>query len=197
MKQLILMSFATTLLFIVACTNNTETYPATENETIIESTTQEEAPPQETQAQSSQTTYTFPFSFSTEDLHGNQVNEYSVGDKEIFFVYYWTTWCPACVNSMPGLSELADEFGDRVGFISLLGDFDTNRDTAIRIVEGSNIPFLTVNSMDEDFGELVNLILPRALPTSVILDGNGNIIGEHIVGGGTDRFRTALNNALQ
>jgi len=139
---------------------------------------------------------TFPFSFTVEDLHGNPVTGASLGDRDIFFIYYWTTWCPACVNGMPGLAELAEEFGDRVGFLSLLGDFDTARDTAIDITEGANAPFITVDAQHPYFADLVQLMQIRFLPTSIIIDAEGNIIGEHIVGSSTDAFRTAIEDAL-
>ena len=136
----------------------------------------------------------FPFAFSTEDLHGNIVSDASLGEKDLFFVYFWTTWCPACVNSMPGLMDLADEFGDDIGFITLLGDFDTARDTALRITEDA--PFYTVDAHDSDLEQLMELVQSGFLPTSVIIDANGNVIGEQIVGGGIARLRTAIEDAL-
>ena len=136
----------------------------------------------------------FPFTFSAEDLHGNTITDASLGEKDLFFVYFWTTWCPACVNSMPGLNELAEEFADDIGFITLLGDFDTARETAIRITQDA--PFYTVNANDSDFEQLMQLVQSGFLPTSVIIDTNGNVIGEQIVGGGTARFREAIEYAL-
>ena len=140
--------------------------------------------------------YAFPFPFTAEDLRGNLVTEASLGEKDLFFVYYWTTWCPACVNGMPGLSELADEFGDRIGFLSLLGDFGTARDIAIDITDGANAPFITVDAGHPDFADLVQLVQARFLPTSIIIDVYGNIIGEHIVGSSADAFRAAIEDAL-
>jgi len=136
----------------------------------------------------------FPFTFSTEDLRGNTVSDASLGEKDLFFVYFWTTWCPACINSMPSLMDLADEFGDDIGFITLLGDFDIARDTALRITEDA--PFYTVNAYDDDLQPLMQLVQSGFLPTSVIIDANGNVIGEQIVGGGAARLRTAIEDAL-
>ena len=136
----------------------------------------------------------FPFAFTAEDLHGNTITEAGLGEKQLFFVYFWTTWCPACVNSMPGLVELAGEFADYIGVITLLDDFDTARETAIRITEDA--PFYTVNARDDDFRQLVQLIKPQVIPTSIIVDAYGSVIGGHIIGGGIDRFRAAIEYAL-
>jgi len=139
----------------------------------------------------------FPFEFSTTDLFGNRVTQDSLGEREIFFVYYWTTWCFACVEGLPGLSQLAQEFGDRVGFITLLGDFGTGRQRAIQITQDAGAPFFTVDANHSEFQELMGLLVSGFVPTSVILDANGNVIGEQIVGSGTARFRQAIESALE
>jgi len=135
----------------------------------------------------------FPFSFSTLDLHGNPVTEESLGQKELFFVYFWTTWCPSCVRAIPGLEELAQEFSDRVGFLTLLGDFTANQATAISITEGTS--FITVDANIDDFFYLMELLDSGFVPTSAIIGAEG-MIGEQIVGGSIDRFRAAIEEVL-
>ena len=49
----------------------------------------------------------FPFEFEAEDLYGNIVTHESLGERELFLLYLWTTWCGACIASMPGMAELA------------------------------------------------------------------------------------------
>jgi len=141
-------------------------------------------------------TFPFPFEFITEDLHGNQISAATLGEREIFFVYYWTTWCFACVEGIPGLASLAEEFGDRVGFITLLGDFSTASDIALQIVESAGANFPTVNAEHGEFQSLMALLSSGFVPTSVIIDGDGNVIDGQIIGSGTDMFRTAIENAL-
>jgi len=168
---------------------------------------QEEPPQQETAAQPEETQpepqpqeepettrAAFPFAFTAENIHGNTITEASIGENHLFFVYFWTTWCPACVNSMPGLIEMAEEFADNVTFVTLLGDFDTARDTAIRITDDA--PFHTVNARHDELGELMQLVQSGFLPTSVVIDTNGNVIGEQIVGGNMAAMRAAIENAL-
>jgi thiol-disulfide isomerase/thioredoxin len=141
-------------------------------------------------------TFFFPFQFSTVDLHGNQVTEESLGENEAFFVYFWTTWCLSCVQGMPDLARLAGEYDGRVGFISLLGDFETARDTAIRITDNSGVSFVTVNAYHSDFQTLIGMLDSGFVPTSVIIGQDGNAIGGQIVGSGVDRFQTAIESAL-
>ena len=124
------------------------------------------------------------------------MDETSLGEKEMFFVYFWTTWCNTCVRTMPDLANLAEMYDGRVGFFSLLGDFDRGRETAIRIKEESGVQFFTFNANHYEFNELMEALHTGFVPTSVIIGRDGNIIGEPIVGGGINRLQTAIENAL-
>jgi thiol-disulfide isomerase/thioredoxin len=149
--------------------------------------------PEPTQANA---TFPFPFRFSAVDLHGNSITEETLGEMEAFFVYYWTTWCISCVEGMPDLAQLAQSYVGRVGFISLLGDFETARDTAIRITNHSGIPFITVDANHYELQSLMVMLDSGFVPTSVIIGRDGNVIGSQIVGSGIDRFQLAIENAF-
>ncbi|MCL1845522.1 MAG: TlpA family protein disulfide reductase [Defluviitaleaceae bacterium] len=139
---------------------------------------------------------TFPFAFSTYDLHGNTVTEADLGNKELFFVYFWATWCFACVQGMPTLAELHEEFGDRIGFLTLMDDFDTGAATAITAKENASAEFITVDARLDYFEELLPLVRSGFVPTSIIIDADGNVVGEQIVGGSARALRSAIRSAL-
>ena len=138
----------------------------------------------------------FPFEFTAEDLHGNIVTHSSFGERELFLLYFWTTWCGACIIAMPDMVLLADEFGERVGFVSLLGDFETGRRTAIQMTEDLNIPFFTMDAFHDDFAAFMHFVDSGFVPTAAIIDIDGNMIGEMIVGGNYARLRDAIESAL-
>ena len=189
------------VLLFAACDNNNYNQPIidpTPSPTPIPTSTPTQEPEHEPApaTPATITTSPFPFAFATEDLQGNHVTEASLGDKELFFIYFWTTWCPSCVRGIPGLVQLAEYYSDRVGFLSMLGDFDTARDVAINITEDANAPFITVDALYDDFYPLLPLLASRFVPTSIIIDGDGNMIGEQIIGSDTERFRTAIEYAL-
>jgi thiol-disulfide isomerase/thioredoxin len=141
-------------------------------------------------------TFYFPFSFSAPELYGTQISEVSLGEKELFFVYFWTTWCPACVRSIPGLARLSEEFGERVGFLSFLGDFGESADNAIRIKQAANAQFYTIDAMNLDLLPLLEFLDSGFVPTSVLIGADGNLIGERIIGSDMDKFRVAIQDAL-
>jgi len=147
--------------------------------------------------QATASTFTFPFRFAATDLNGNQVTQDSLGQKEIFFVYYWTTTCWACVEGLPDLTRLANEFGDRVGFLSVLGDFGAARERALEVTRNAGIPFITIDANNSDLSGLMPLLDSGFVPTSVIIGADGRVIGEQMVGGDFNMYSQALRSALQ
>ena len=138
----------------------------------------------------------FPFEFEARDLYGNIVTHESLGERELFLLYFWTTWCRVCVIAMPGMAELAAEFYERMGFVSLLGDFGAGREAAIRMTEDVNAPFFSVDIMLEDFVPLIPFVDSGFVPTSALIDAHGNKIGDMIMGSDIDELRVRINAAL-
>jgi len=127
-------------------------------------------------------TFTFPYSFSTEDIYGRRVTEKTLGEKEIFFVHYLATWCQPCIIEMPDMVTVAKKYGDRVGFIGLLDDYKTNKAAAVRLAESTGIPFIIVDAGHRDFTTLLRMVRTGYVPTSIMIGRDGKIIGRQIIG---------------
>ena len=129
---------------------------------------------------------TFPFAFTAEDIYGNTVTEASLGEKELFFIYYWATWCGVCIDKMPDMGHMIRDFGDKVGFLMLLGDFE-NISGAKNIYEASDVPevgpVVTVCS-EITFGEqhqVTQWIKTGYVPSLAVIDAEGNLL-HHMAG---------------
>ncbi|MCL1903909.1 MAG: thioredoxin family protein [Oscillospiraceae bacterium] len=120
----------------------------------------------------------FPYQFTAVDVYGNNVAQDDLGEKEMFFVYQWATWCGPCVNGMPKLAKIAEQFGERVGFIALIDDYEQNLEGAVNIIESSEVPeaFLMVNANGNGVKSLLELVETGFFPSSVIIYG-GELIG--------------------
>ena len=86
---------------------------------------------------------------------------------------FWATWCGACVEEQPHLNELAARFQDRpVQFLSVTAD-----------PESEVRQFLKTHrlrgwiGLDPD-GAAFEAFGVRGLPHTVVLDGEGNVLGE-------------------
>ena len=166
-----------------------------------------EAPPDETSQDSADTDGTedtegliwgiFPLSFTAQDLYGNTVTEESIGEKQLFFIHFWATWCPPCVGEMPELAALAEEYGDRVGFIGLIEDYDSNLEGAINITESSGIPesFIMVDARLPEMSDLLLLVQSDGVPTSVIVAADGRM-SEQIIGAYGSVYADILDSIL-
>ena len=142
----------------------------------------------------------FPFEFSVEDIYGNTVTEASMGEKELFFIHYWGTWCPPCIAEKPDLSKLVADFQDRVGFLNLLDDFE-NASGAIEIYTHFGFPdteaLITVcaRTTFDNQHPVLQWINTGAVPTTVIIDAEGNKL-EQLIGARFDGYTEILNGLL-
>jgi len=138
--------------------------------------------------------FAFPYEFEATDLFGNAVTQESLGEKRAFFVYHWATWCSPCVGSMPTLAELTSEYGEDVGFLALLSDFENNSANAVNIVQSANLPdnFIVISANAPSVQELLNDIKTGFVPTSAIITAN-NDYPESITGKIGSEHRKILN----
>ena len=139
-----------------------------------------------------------PFAFTAKDIYGNEVTEKSLGEKQLFFIHYWATWCGPCLQEMPDLAQTAIDFCDSVGFIALLDDYDSNLSGAQRIVESAGIPqsFIMVDAASREVSELTRLVLSGYLPTTAIIDSDGNLAAEQLVGAYGEVYALVLEYLL-
>jgi thiol-disulfide isomerase/thioredoxin len=140
--------------------------------------------------------FPFPYAFSAEDIYGKRVTEKSLGEKELFFVHYLATWCPPCVREIPDLVTIAKKYGDRVGFIGLLDDYDTNKAAAVRLAESAGVPFIMVDAGHSDFRNLLQMVKSGYVPTTILIGRDGKIIGNQIVGAYGLKYANYLDKAL-
>lgn len=141
-------------------------------------------------------TFAFPYDFSAEDIYGKTVTQTDLGEKELFFVHYFATWCPPCVKEMPDLSVVAEKFGDRVGFIALLDDYKSNKAAAIRIAENAGISFIIVDAEHKNFRALLRMSQSGYVPTTILIGRDGKVIGGQIIGAHGLNYANYINKAL-
>ncbi|MDR0494260.1 MAG: TlpA family protein disulfide reductase [Treponema sp.] len=142
-------------------------------------------------------TFTFPYAFTALNLNGTEVTEKSLGEKELFVVHYWATWCGPCVREMPDLAAIVQKYGDRVGFIALLDDYHDNRSAAIRITEKAGVSFAMVDARHKDFRKLLQMLQSGYVPTTVLIGKNGKIAGEQIIGAYGKGYGGFIDKALK
>jgi thiol-disulfide isomerase/thioredoxin len=123
----------------------------------------------------------FPTDFSAVDLYGNPVTPQTLGEKEVFLIYYWATWCGACVQGLPDLVSLAENYGDRVGFIGLLDDYSSNLSGAVNIMNSVGMPdnFVMIDARLNSVRPMLQMVSTGYVPSTAFLY-DGGTDGPHI-----------------
>jgi thiol-disulfide isomerase/thioredoxin len=112
----------------------------------------------------------------------------------ITVVSFWATWCAPCLDELPRLVQLNQQYRDRgVRFIAISADEPKNRSKIEPFLHQHNIALDTWLGADLD--TLDHLNLGNALPATLILDASGEVIGR-IQGEARDEDITSRLNWL-
>ena len=129
-----------------------------------------------------------PFkNFSGQDLDGNSVDDSLFSGNAVTVVNFWFTGCKPCVAELSALNDLNEALKEMGGEVIGINTetFDGNEDAikeAKEVLEsqGANYRNLSISS-DSDAGKYASEIM--AFPTTILVDRNGNIVGDPMLGG--------------
>ena len=129
--------------------------------------------------------------FKGKDLDGNDVDESLFAQNKVTVVNFWFSGCKPCVEELSKLNELNDKIKEMGGEVVGINTdtLDDNQDgikeaKEILKAQGASYKNLTFNS-DSTVGKYAGNIM--AFPTTVLVDKDGNIIGEPFMGGIDDQ----------
>ena len=129
--------------------------------------------------------------FTAVDLDGKTVTEDIFKDKKLTMINIWGTFCGPCINEMPDLNRLHQEYADKgfqiIGIVCDVGlsasgeyyDVSLYND-ALDVVETTGVTYknlLPSYSLDR-----IKLREVYSIPETVFVDENGNVIGESYIG---------------
>lgn len=129
-----------------------------------------------------------PFkNFSGTDFDGNSVDESLFSGNAVTVVNFWFTGCKPCVAELSKLNELNDTLREMGGEVIGINTetFDGNEAAikdAAAILESQGAAYRNFSiDSDSDAGKYAANIM--AFPTTILVDRNGNIVGEPLLGG--------------
>ena len=114
----------------------------------------------------------FP-AFTGKDFDGNAVDESLFTNNSVTLVNFWFNGCSPCVGELPALQELHDSLKEKGGAV-----VGINVETLKK--QGASYQNIYFDS-DSEAGKLALSVM--TFPTSVLIDSEGNIVGDVIVGG--------------
>ena len=129
--------------------------------------------------------------FKGKDLDGNDVDDSLFAKNKVTVVNFWFSGCKPCVGELSKLNELNEKLKEMGGEVVGINTdtLDDNQDgikeaKEILKAQGASYKNLTFDS-DSTVGKYAGNIM--AFPTTVLVDKDGNIIGEPFMGGIDDQ----------
>ena len=129
--------------------------------------------------------------FKGKDLDGNDVDDSLFAKNKVTVVNFWFSGCKPCVGELSKLNELNEKLKEMGGeVVGINTDTLDNNEAGIKEAkeilkaQGTSYKNLTFDS-NSTVGKYAGNIM--AFPTTVLVDKDGNIVGEPFMGGIDDQ----------
>lgn len=121
------------------------------------------------------------------DLEGAPL-EFSQFEGTPVVLNFFASWCPPCVAEMPALDAIHNDLAGEVVVVGL--DPSEPADVAAALVEELGVTYPTGIDLD---GVLLDRYDGFGMPTTVFIDGDGEVLDTHIGGLTEEEFRTRID----
>lgn len=138
--------------------------------------------------------------FDTVDLEGNKVTNAVFEGKDVTMINFWGTFCSPCIDEMPELEELSQSLPENAQIIGVVTDAlaDSSGSSGVtqeaqRIVNLTGVTYPNILLDNALYTYAIQNI--QFVPTTLFVDGDGNIIGE-VIGSDMDGYVEQLEDVL-
>ncbi len=114
-----------------------------------------------------------PIDLRLSDLNGKKISLSDFRGK-VVFLNFWTTWCGACKVEMPAMQKLHTRFKDQ-NFAMVTINLQEPARKVRDFVDRYKLTFTVLLDSQGETGSRFGI---RALPTTLILDKSGRILGQ-------------------
>ena len=135
--------------------------------------------------------------FKTTDINGNEVTEKIFADKDITMVNVWGTFCGPCINEMPELQKIYESLPENANLIGIVADVPEGMKDGIdnaKYIEGQTGVKYTNLTLSDSLASFAKRFY--AVPSTIFVDKEGNIIGDLVMGADIDAYVKNLQKVL-
>jgi len=130
--------------------------------------------------------------FTLKQLDGTDFTLSSLKGK-VILLDFWATWCGYCVDEIPDLIALRNDYADK-GFEVVGVSLDKRKETVKKFAEKNGIKYILVMG-DDKIGDKYNI--SRGIPTTFIIDKDGNSVKSFLGLTGRDEFEKVILKLLE
>ena len=116
-------------------------------------------------------TFSPDFTFSTTDRDGNTYDERIFSSGMLTMVNFWEPWCGPCVNEMPDIEKLYENYKDMgLQVVGVYSETSMEADVT-QILKDSKIQYLILNYTSE-----FDQFQTGYVPTTIFVNQNGQVV---------------------
>ena len=110
---------------------------------------------------------------SLADTSGQTIELSALRGKPVI-INLWATWCEPCLREMPSLERLQSRFGERIAVLAVSEDRGGDKTVEPFIAK---LGLKSVKICIDPNSEIGHAFAVRGLPTSLLIDRNGMVLG--------------------
>ena len=210
MKRILVLLVCIALCLCAACTKSAEKPAETPTEAPVEEPTEApeepteapvveeptEAPEEPTEEPVAEEPTDEPvpegLTFETTTLEGEAITSEILKDYDLVILNFWAEWCGWCVEEIPALEQIHQEYPNVLILGAWIGDSSSEAKDTVKDL-GVTYPVIKVNGMLEDMAARSMYI-----PATYFFDKDGNEIGEPVIGGQDyDAWKAVVDGLLK
>jgi thiol-disulfide isomerase/thioredoxin len=107
-------------------------------------------------------------------IDGQAINTAELHGK-VVFINFWASWCPPCIAEMGSINALYSKLKSDSRFVFILVDADGHLPAATAFMAKHGYDLRVYSSAGPVSGDLYS----GSLPTTLIIDTNGNLVQKH------------------
>lgn len=145
-----------------------------------EETAETQATEGETQEAEEQTGVFGAFSAYTQD--GEEVTQEIFADADLTMVNIWGTFCGPCIQEMPALAELSEEYAEKgLQIVGIVSDvMEPGGDAAQEVIDATGADYMHMVLSEDLYRNFLWQV--QAVPTTIFVDKDGNQVGSIVMG---------------
>ena len=137
-------------------------------------------------------------SFAGITLDGEMFTQKDIAAKDITIINFWTLTCGSCLVELPDLAAFAGALPDNVRMMTVCVDGGGDPEITAEVLQKAGFEGVTIIAGGGDLATLCGNLMYT--PTTVVVDSEGNLMGDAIIGAQTDlsgTYLAAVNAALK